>query len=361
MRWKVVVRAENPDASTLFTLEELTGLSRGEVLLALRRNGLAAGDDLDEDRARALADSLGGLGLSSTTLPSPGREESPSPLFKLVLTGYQPGSRARLREKLEKLSGLPPEQIVLWLSRIPFVLRDSVDHDTARTIKRALLEAGATVELKPSQSRQAMPAPAPDESPSEAPAGAAGTSGTRGGPADPAVEAADMEEPPIGDPPPGPPEIEYCTASAGPPEVLRFSAPGRSLPLPPVLPGAADLEKTPPVTVGTPSVIQASEPPVLGQALQILVSASSPIVAGRLRRTLASALDFREEEICSLKEGSMYLVATVPGPEKAEELSSMLESTGATVVVRPAGLGDVLPGTVPSDTTGFLSWLRGDG
>lgn len=362
MNWKVVARADNPDQQTLSTLEELTGLGRGEVLLALRRNGLTAGDGLTEDRARTLSASLSGFGLSCTVLPSlvPGaREHGSSAMFRVVLTGYKPGNRARLRERLEKLSGLPPEQVVLWLARIPFVLKDGIDHETARQIRRLLTDSGGIVEIKPSSSPGAAALPLrpgrdsatlertgpASESPSPAsiPA-AAGTPVLRAG--------AALEEEPPGSP--EPPALEEIPTDGAFPPMLRFCSPGRAPLDPPVIPGVEDLSRVPQVLGTLPPVISLPKPPFPAQALAVYVSAGSGRVLSDVSRILRELFDFRDAEI-SLSRNLPFWVATVGTAEKAIEFSSLLEEAGATVLVRNS---DGPPSAPASGGPGFLEWLR---
>jgi ribosomal protein L7/L12 len=151
MLWRVVVSGDEPDEQAVSALCELTGLGRGEVVLSLRRGDLIAGTGFKLERARELALKLGSdFKLAARVVPlTEDASTSAQQYFKVVLTGYRPGSRARLRGQLEKLSGLPPEQVALWLSKIPFVLRRGVDHDTARLIKRRIQSGGGLAELRP--------------------------------------------------------------------------------------------------------------------------------------------------------------------------------------------------------------------
>ena len=151
MLWRVVVSSEQPDEAALAALAELTGLGRGEIVLSLRRGDLIAGTGMTLERARELALRLADdFRLAARAVPlSEEPSASARQLFRVVLTGYRPGSRARLRDRLEKLSGLPSEQIALWMGRIPFVLRRGIDHETARTVRRRIQSAGGLVDLKP--------------------------------------------------------------------------------------------------------------------------------------------------------------------------------------------------------------------
>jgi hypothetical protein len=357
MTWKVVAKADNPDQQTLSTLEELTGLGRGEVLLALRRNGLTAGDGLTEDRAKSLSASLSGFGLLCTVMPSAdaGPAGDAPALFRVVLTGYKPGNRARLRECLERLSGLPPEQVVLWLGRIPFVLKDGIDHESARKIRRALSEAGAMVELKPSglqgeasrarpeadAARESRPARAPARQ-SEAAAGSRQKS---------VLEPAIEKEPPAL---PEPPVLEGAHVDGACPPRLRFFSPGRAASEPPVIPGKDDLEKVPPAFATLPPAISHPRPPGPVQPLSVFLHAPSRRALADASRALCEQLDFRESDLPGSGSDPVW-IATVGTPEKAAELSALLEEAGATVMVRPDSSPFTLPR--PRAVWSFLSWL----
>lgn len=361
MNWKVVVRADNPDQQTLSTLEELTGLGRGEVLLALRRSGLVAADGLGEDRARILAANLGsGFNVSCTVLPSPGASGTASTSFRVVLTGYQPGQRAKLRETLEKLSGLPPEQVVLWLAKIPFVLKDSVDHETARRIKRMLSDAGGIVELKPlsgpvqpqaSDSARSLP-------PRESRPAARPVPGARTHAAEPTVQAAPTDPP---DQMPEPPALPETRWSSEAPPALCFSAPGRAAAVPPRLPSREELTRIPPEGALRPPVCQCTPPPPPSSPHHLYLGRPSPLDRTRVADALCSVLDFRREEAEVALDSSPAWILTVASFEKAAEIATRLESCRATVLVSgnpPAPVAGAPGGAL---RPGFLRWLRANG
>lgn len=377
MSWKVLVRAENPSPGTLATLEELTGLGRGEVLLALRRTGLVVGEDFDEERARALSRTLGDLGLSCSVSPSAIPEATQ---FRVVLTGFRPGYRARLRETLQKLSGLPPEQIVVWLSRIPFVLKDSVDHETARRIKRILVEAGGMVDLRqtrenPAQPPAGRPAAAPvsqaapgmhpsrsiQETEPAAPIPAAPPDGSSP-PPEPDAASASPGDPPV-DPPPcpaqdEPPLLPESRMPGQAPPALCFRWPGRSPQEPPVIPTPEDLQRIPPSSCDTPPVL--SRPPsARSGSLSVYLSAVSGEAVESLIATLCERLDFRREEALALV-GSPPPVRIASGqpPGKAAEIAAMLEGPGVTL-----SLCSTQPSRLPRESAhdGFMSWLNRNG
>jgi len=361
MNWKVVARADNPDQQTLSTLEELTGLGRGEVLLALRRSGLVAADGLSEDRARILAANLGsGFNVSCTVLPSPGGRGSSSTAFRVVLTGYQPGQRARLRETLEKLSGLPPEQVVLWLARIPFVLKDSVDHETARRIKRILGDAGGIVELKPLSGPVHPPAADPVRAaPPREPAPAARpVPASRPHGAEPAVPPASSEPPEQLPEPPALPETRW---SSDAPPALCFSAPGRAAAVPPRLPSQEELCRIPPEGALRPPVHQGSPPPLPSSPHHLYLGRPSPLDRTRVADALCSVLDFRREEAEVALDGSPAWILTISSFEKAVEIAARLESCHATVLVSGNPPAPVAVAPARAAHHGFLRWLMANG
>ncbi|MDM7993430.1 MAG: hypothetical protein QUS11_08960 [Candidatus Fermentibacter sp.] len=377
MSWKVLVRAENPSPGTLATLEELTGLGRGEVLLALRRTGLVVGEDFDEERARALSRTLGDLGLSCSVSPSAIPEATQ---FRVVLTGFRPGYRARLRETLQKLSGLPPEQIVVWLSRIPFVLKDSVDHETARQIKRILVEAGGMVDLRQTRENPAQPpagrpaaAPASQAAPEQHPAHSiqetdpaaprpAVPPDACSPPPEPAGASASPGDPPV-DPPPcpaqdEPPLLPESRMPGQAPPALCFRWPGRSPQEPPVIPTPEDLQRIPQSSCDTPPVL--SRPPsARSGSLSVYLNAVSGEAVESLLETLCERLEFRREEALALV-GSPPPVRIASGqpPGKAAEIAAMLEGPGVTL-----SLCSTRPSRLPRESAhdGFMSWLNRNG
>ncbi|NLP05503.1 hypothetical protein GX411_06110 [Candidatus Fermentibacteria bacterium] len=373
MSWKVLARGDNPDRQALSTLEELTGLGRGEVLLALRRSGLVAADGVSEERARSLAASLAGFGLECSAVPAESDDsDALSARFRVVLTGFRPGQRARLRERLQRMSGLPPEQVVLWLARIPFVLRDDVDHETARRIRKSLVDAGGFVELRPLriplQSGAQRHPPSADAAPGGFPpplaryAPVPPTDGC-GSPeaSTPSAEASaeEAEAPPVLESvePPLPDRSKW---SRLPPPVLRFFAPGTTPALPPVLPKADESGRMPPVTAVRPPRF-ATPPPAPEPRYSIRVGRPSEEGLKALSSALSRELELREEEIARLSRRFPAWVATFSSPEKRHEIACRLEEMSVTVLVDPPGPApEGLEGPGES-RRGLLSWLGADG
>lgn len=264
MLWRVVVSGDQPEEEAVAALSELTGLGRGEVLLSLRRGDLIAGTGISLERARELALQLGSdYRLAARVVPlSEDPHSSAQQFFRVILTGYRPGSRARLRAQLEKLSGLPPERVALWMSKIPFVLRRGVDQDTARTIKRRMQTAGALVELRPD-----APPPAGSAAGSAGPARSPRASRVISAIADTAVSSS----PPPPEPADVPPVIETVkkgSRTGTAPHVFSFSPPVRAIDFafdPPPIP----VSKTdPPVRFEfvPPPTLPGALPPLLGPA-----------------------------------------------------------------------------------------------
>lgn len=372
MSWKVLARGDNPDRQALSTLEELTGLGRGEVLLALRRSGLIAADGISEERARSLAASLSGFGLECSVVPAgAGDSEAVSARFRVVLTGFRPGHRARLRERLQQMSGLPPEQVVLWLARIPFVLRDDVDHETARRIRKSLVDAGGFVELRPLRiprqegASKPLPACEPAQGGFPSPPGACATAGLEGADAPEAsrhrAEApTESAEAPPGVELPEPPLPGRTKWSRLPPPVLRFFAPGTTPALPPVLPGTEESRRMPPVAAVRPPRF-AVPPPAPERCYSILVGRPSEEGLKALSSALSRELDLREEEIARLSRRFPAWVATFSSPEKRHEVACRLEEMSATVLVDPPGAAPSSQDESGGSGGGLLSWLGADG
>ena len=153
MRWKVVVGGDNPSRETIRVIAELTSLLHDEILQSLGDGNLTARNNLTESEAQKLADQLGrDPDVICRVLPDVEPSSTSSPSFRVLLVDFRPGYRTRLRRRLQKLTGLSNEQIVIWLSRMPFALGSGVDGDTARQIRKSIVEAGGIVRIEPDSS-----------------------------------------------------------------------------------------------------------------------------------------------------------------------------------------------------------------
>jgi hypothetical protein len=343
MSWRVVVKAENPDPRALAALEELTGMARGEILLALRREGLTAARDQPEEKARALSASLASLGLNPVVVETSGSRQAAS--FRVVLTGFRPGSRARLRECLERLSGLPPEQVVVWMSKIPFVLKDNAGHDAARTVRKLVQEAGGLVELRPvdlppgdlpekprpRREEMARPAPAP---PAESIA---------------APPETVPDEPPAA-PEDAPPALPGFRTDE--PPALRFRAPGRAPEVPPAIPSASELSLVPPAIPPAPPVARVEEPALPEGVRSVYILRCSPGAREEAAGILRDRLELTQGEIDGLLLGGPSRIAATADPDKASELLSLFDRPGITACLAAAE-----PRGGPPAGSGFKAWL----
>ncbi len=150
MRWKVVVGGTKPSRETVRVIAEMTSLLHEEILLSLEEGNLTAGNNLTESEAQKLADQLcRDTTLKCRVLPDKEPSSTSAPSFRVLLVDFRPGYRTRLRRRLQKLTGLSNEQIVIWLSRMPFALGSGVDGDTARQIRKKVIEAGGIVRIDP--------------------------------------------------------------------------------------------------------------------------------------------------------------------------------------------------------------------
>ena len=150
MRWKVVVGGDKPSRETVRVIADLTSLLHDEILLSLGEGNLTAGNNLTESAAQKLADQLGrDPAVRCRVLPDREPASTSSPSFRVLLVDFRPGYRTRLRRRLQKLTGLSNEHIVIWLSRMPFALGSGVDSDTARLIRKKVIEAGGIVRIEP--------------------------------------------------------------------------------------------------------------------------------------------------------------------------------------------------------------------
>ncbi|MFO8182785.1 MAG: hypothetical protein R6U39_01295 [Candidatus Aegiribacteria sp.] len=149
MNWKVEVAGDSPSEASVQVLAQRTGLALDSILLAFSRGENVVCRNLSESEAQALADRLKrDPGVTCRVLPDSDSGPSPTQLFRVLLVNYRPGYRTRLRRRLQELTRLPQEQVINWLSRMPFVLSGGVDSETARKIKRSVTEAGGIVRIE---------------------------------------------------------------------------------------------------------------------------------------------------------------------------------------------------------------------
>lgn len=149
MNWKVEVAGDSPSEASVQALAGRTDLSLDGILMAFSRDEKVVCGGLSETEAQALSDRLKrDPGIICRVLPDSDASPSPVQLFRVLLVNYRPGYRTRLRRRLQELTRLPQEQIIHWLSRMPFVLSRGVDGETARKIKRSVTEAGGIVRIE---------------------------------------------------------------------------------------------------------------------------------------------------------------------------------------------------------------------
>lgn len=121
-------------------------------------------DSLERGAADNLAASLSYDGITIEVVPSSAPD---TPGFRVVLTGYSPGSRGRLRAALMRMSRKSDEEVIGFLARIPFALRRNADAETAASVRRMIEAAGGLVEVRPEgapaarQEQAAQPRPSP--------------------------------------------------------------------------------------------------------------------------------------------------------------------------------------------------------
>jgi hypothetical protein len=382
--WKVVVHAENPSGEALGTLGDLTGLNRGELLRALRRGNLMAGNGFDRTRASSLARSLReDFGLEATALPDPGTDRTGSAptLFRVVLTGYRPGHRARLRESLQRLSGLPPEQVVLWLSKIPFVLRDGTDHETARKIRRVMTEAGGMIDMRPVMDRPEVSprgpgAPGDGAGKAEAEAGE-GVEGTTGPPPAPASPPLPSRGPDRPSPPPpricflpprpmealkAPPVIEE--EGQAPPEeeppAFRFTKPRSGFVAPPVVEEMEPEQPPPPIGFDRAPQPDLFAPPEPDTRFRLLLHRPSSCSNASVEAALRSLLSMTGDEVARVMDDYPSWVASFGSRSRAEKVARALELKGATVsLLREGERPPVLTSSAGGES--FRKWIGADG
>jgi ribosomal protein L7/L12 len=149
MKWKAVVKGDKPSEETVRILSECTGQFLDKTLLAFSHEEEIVCNGLSEGEAQKIADNLRrDPGVRCRILPDSEKEVQCTALFRVLLVNYRPGYRTRLRRRLQELTHLPQEQIVLWLSRMPFILSKGIDSETAKRIKKSVTEAGGIVRIE---------------------------------------------------------------------------------------------------------------------------------------------------------------------------------------------------------------------
>ncbi len=150
MDWRVIARGLSPSGEAVVHLCTRTGLPASEVRRGLTSDGgLVIREGMERDGADSLAASLSFNGITLEVVPSAPRTGCG---FRVVLTGYSPGSRGRLRTALMRLSRRSDEEVIGFLARIPFALRRNADPETAASVRRFIEAAGGVVEIRPEES-----------------------------------------------------------------------------------------------------------------------------------------------------------------------------------------------------------------
>ena len=145
-----------------------TGRQASEVRAGLlSRRGLVIRDGMEREGADSLAASLSYNGITIEVVPSTGTPQNE--VFRVVLTGYAPGNRGRLRAALMRMSGRTDEEVIGFLSRIPFALRRGASAETAASVRRVIEAAGGVVEIRPEGSEAERSAPVPPKQQRKAP------------------------------------------------------------------------------------------------------------------------------------------------------------------------------------------------
>lgn len=122
--------------------------------------GLVIRDSLSRETADSLSASLSFHGLTIEVVPCP--QDSGAFGFRVVLTGYAPGSRGRLRAALMRMSRKSDEEVIGFLARIPFALRRNADAETAASVRRFIEASGGVVEIRPEGSSTPLPMQSPE-------------------------------------------------------------------------------------------------------------------------------------------------------------------------------------------------------
>ncbi|OPL17958.1 MAG: hypothetical protein AVO35_07300 [Candidatus Aegiribacteria sp. MLS_C] len=149
MKWKVEVLGDRPSEGTVQLLARRTDLPMDSVLLSFSRGETVVCAGLSEGEAQKIADGLKrDRGVTCRVLPDGEGTPEPVQLYRVLLVNYRPGYRTRLRRRLQEMTRLPQEQVIDWLSRMPFALSKGVDSETARKIRKSLTESGGIVRIE---------------------------------------------------------------------------------------------------------------------------------------------------------------------------------------------------------------------
>lgn len=158
MNWSVVARGRSPSGEAVVHLCSRTGRPASDVRAGLVfQRGFVIREGLDRDEADSLAASLSFHGITIEVVPSTGSPDTDG--FRVVLTGYTPGSRGRLRAALMRMSGRTDEEVIGFLARIPFALRRCASAETAASVRRVIEAAGGVVEIRPEGTEAERPSP----------------------------------------------------------------------------------------------------------------------------------------------------------------------------------------------------------
>ncbi|MCD4701261.1 MAG: hypothetical protein K8S24_05315 [Candidatus Aegiribacteria sp.] len=288
MKWKVIVKGDEPSEKSVLFLTERTGLLFDKILRAFSHENEIVCNGLSEGEAQELADSLRrDPGIHCRILPDHEEEVQPVPLFRVLLINYRPGYRTRLRRRLQDLTHLPQEQIVLWLSRMPIALSKGIDSETAKSVKKSITEAGGIVRIEAESLLQESVLPRrrsnavfrtsthPVDSDDD-------ISDTLFGNLTDTADDDDSRIPPVSGLPEqysiGPPPIDEFETSYGriflqPPDKYTLGLPSKSLDggfleTPPVLPDVSNRSIPEAIEFSPPEIAAGNFPPVVGNREQ---------------------------------------------------------------------------------------------
>ena len=290
MKWKVVVQGDKPSVESAQVLTERTGLPVDEILEAFSHEDSIECSGLTEGEAQKIADSLRrDPGIQCRILPDQEEEAQPETLFRVLLVNYRPGYRTRLRRRLQELTRLPQEQIVQWLSRMPIALSKGINSETAKRIKKSIIESGGIVRIEAESPQQESVS---SRRRSNAVFRTSGTSGTRAEAADSVSDSSDLlfgvqtgstdddvsPVPPVNELPEqysiGPPPTDEFETATGriflqPPARFTVGLPSKSLDggfleTPPVLPDVSNSTIPETFEFSPPQITLEDSPPVIG-------------------------------------------------------------------------------------------------
>ena len=85
------------------------------------------------------------VGMVAAPAEAPAEEKSTA---SVVLTGYEEGKKISVLKKVKEILGLGLLEAKNFVEGLPKAVKEDIDKDEAEEIKKALIEQGATIQIK---------------------------------------------------------------------------------------------------------------------------------------------------------------------------------------------------------------------